>query len=97
VFARVTTIQIQSGKQDEVANVTQASIVPSVKMQRGYRGFYSLIDRRTGKGQLISLWDNEGIAIVNEQSGYYQAQIAKLTPFLTEKPVRDGYDVAAQG
>jgi hypothetical protein len=33
------------------------------------------VNRRTGKGISISLWDSEGNSISNETSGYYQEQV----------------------
>jgi heme-degrading monooxygenase HmoA len=87
---------VQSGKAEEFVQLVQRSIVPAVKRQRGYRGIYSLIDRKNGKGMIISLWDSEAVAVVNEQSGYYHEQVAKLTPYLSQPAVREGYEVAVQ-
>jgi hypothetical protein len=56
-----------------------------------------LVDRKTGKGVSISLWDSEEDAIANEQSGYYQEQVGKFKDFMTAPPVQEGYEVAVQG
>jgi SAM-dependent MidA family methyltransferase len=55
-----------------------------------------LVDRKTGKGVSITLWNSEEDAITNEQSGYYQEQVGKFKDFFTAPPVQEGYEVAVQ-
>ena len=96
MFARLTIVQTKSDKLDETIKIFQEGVVPAAKSQKGYRGAYLLTDRKTGKGISISLWDSEEDAIANEQSGYYQEQVAKFKDFFTAPPVREGYDVSIQ-
>ena len=77
MFARLTTTQVQADKIDEVLKIMEESVIPAAKSQEGFRGLYSLADRKTGKGVTISLWDSEEAAIANEQSGYYQEQVGR--------------------
>ena len=97
MFARVTIMKVRVDKRDEVIKITQDSVIPAAKTQKGFRGLYSLGDSKTGRGITISLWDTEEDAVANEQSGYYQEQTAKFTSYFTEAPVREGYEVLAQG
>ena len=97
MFARVSRSRIQPDKSSEVAKVAQGSVVPAAKSQKGFRGIYYLVDRKTGKSMSISLWEAEEDAIANEKSGYYQEQVAKVAPYLAEETVREGYEVVAQG
>jgi len=55
-----------------------------------------LVDRKTGKGYAIALWDSEQSAITNEESGYYQEQVSKFKDYFTAPPVREGYEVAIE-
>ena len=96
MFARVSRSRIKVDKLDEVSKVT-GSVVPAAKSQKGFRGLYYLVDRKTGKSMSISLWETEEDAIANEKSGYYPEQVAKVAPYRAEEPVREGYEVITQG
>ena len=97
MFARLTIVQVQIDKIDETIKIFGESIIPAAASQKGSRGIYMLTDRKTGKGVALSLWDSEEDAIANEQSGYYQEQVGKIASFFTTAPVREGYEVSAQG
>ena len=96
MFARLTIVTTNIDKLDETIKIFEESVVPAAKSQKGYRGAYFLTDRKTGKGIALTLWDSEEDAIANEQSGYYQEQVAKFKGFFTAPPVREGYEVNIQ-
>ncbi len=93
-FARVTITQGKIDKVDESIKLYAESVVPAAKSQKGYRGILLLTNRETGKSISISFWDNEEDAIANEQSGYYQEQVAKFKDFFTAPPIKEGYEVS---
>ncbi len=97
MFARLTIVQVQMDKIDEIIKIFGESIIPAARSQKGSRGIYMLTDRKTGKGISLSFWDSEEDAIANEQSGYYQEQVGKVASFFTTAPVREGYEVSVQG
>ena len=97
MFARVTIIQVKSDKIDESAKIYNESVIPAAQSQKGYQGTYLLADSKTGKGMAITRWASEEDAIANEQSGYYQEQLDKFKDVFTAPPVREGYEVVAQG
>ena len=97
MFARLTTVQVNVEKIDEVIKIFNDSVVPAAKSQTGYSGAYLLTDRKTGKGCALSLWDSEEDAVANEQSGYYKEQVGKFAPFMTAAPIQEGYEVTVQG
>ena len=96
MFARVTVVQVNIEKIDDVINLFRDSVVPAAKSQKGYRGIYLLTDRKTGKGYSIALWETENDAIANEKSGYYQGQVGMFKDYFTAPPIREGYDVGIQ-
>jgi len=77
--------------------IYEENVVPAAKSQKGYQGAYLLMNRETGKGISITVWDSEEDAVANEQSGYYQEQVAKFKGIFTAPPVREGYEVVVQG
>ena len=97
MFARVTTVQCQIDKVDDVIKIMEEDVKPAAQSQKGFCALYGLTDRKTGKAMAISMWDTEEDAIANEQSGYYQEQVAKLAPYFSGTPVREGYEVTSQG
>jgi len=97
MFARLTIVQTKPEMKDEVVKLFGDSVIPAAQSQKGFRGSYLLTDSaNTGKGISMTLWDNEEDAIANEQSGYYQEQVAKFKEYLTAPPVREGYEVSLQ-
>jgi heme-degrading monooxygenase HmoA len=95
-FARVTLTQSKIESYDEVVKLYAESVVPAAKSQKGYRGILLLSNRETGKGISITFWDSEENAIANEQSGYYQEQVAKFKDYFTAPPVKEGYEVTVK-
>ncbi len=96
MFARQTTFHYKINELDKAVNIVKDSIVPAAKSQEGYRGFYFMIDRKTGKAVAIVLWNSEEDAIANEKSHFYQEQLVKTMHFYREPPIREGYDVVVQ-
>ena len=77
MIARVSTIQIKSGKEEEAVEILKGAALGAVSV-KGYRGVQFLTDPKTDKGYAISYWDSEEDAIANEKSGYDQEQIDKF-------------------
>lgn len=96
MYARLTIMQVDTDRIDEGIEFYQESIVPAAKTQKGFRGIYLLVDRKTGKSISLTLWDSEEDAIANEKSRYYQEQIVKGVQFYTKPPIREGYEVVIQ-
>ena len=96
MFARLTIVQSMPDKIDEVTKIYEENVVPAAKSQKGYKGVYLLVDRETGRGVCIALWDSKDDGIANEQSGYYQEQVGRFKDFFTAPPVQEGYEVVVQ-
>ena len=96
MFARLTTVQGKVGKTDEAIKIYEDSVVSAAKLHKGFKGAYLLTDRKTGKNISCTLWESEEDAVANEQSGYYQEQIAKFKDLLTAPPTQEGYEVSVQ-
>lgn len=96
MFARFTTAQIPIERIDIFIKIYEESVVPAAKSQKGYKGIYLFVDRKTGKGVSIGLWESEEDAIANEENRYYQEQVAKFITFYTIPPIREGYEVVVQ-
>ena len=96
MFARMTTAETKTIWVDKFIKIYETSVVPAAKKQKGYCGAYFLVDRKTGKGVSVTLWDCEEDALANEKSHYYQEQLVKFMSILTKPPIREGYEVVVQ-
>ncbi len=95
MFARVTFTQVKEDKVDEAVKVTNESVLPAAKSQKGFHGAY-LLTQPEGKAIMVSMWETEEDAIANENSGYYQEQLAKFKDMFAAPPVHEGYNVSLQ-
>jgi len=96
MFARVSIAQGLPGKSDEIIRIHKDSVLPACKQQKGFKGFYLLHDRKTGKGLTITLWDTEADMAAAETGGFYQQQVVKFKEVLGAPVVREVYEVSVQ-
>ena len=96
MYARLTIAQIRTDMVNEFIKIYEKSVIPEAKSQKGFCKIYLLIDRKTGNGVSIGFWDSEKDALANEQSLFYQEQLAKFINFYTKPPIREGYEVSLQ-
>jgi heme-degrading monooxygenase HmoA len=94
MYARVTTLTIQTGRGTEAVKIYKTSVLPAAQAQKGYRGSYVLADWKTDKGITVTLWRSEKDALANEENLYYQEQLVKVMNLFAAPPIREGYDVA---
>ncbi len=96
MFARLTIAQIRTDRIEEFIKIYEESVVPEAKKQKGFCRIYLLVDRKTGNGVSIGIWDCERDALANERNRFYQAQLAKFIDFYAKPPIREGYEVCVQ-
>lgn len=96
MYARVTTLQVQSGQIDTLMQIIRDSVIAAMKQQPGYNSGLALTDESANKVMAITLWETEADMKAGESSGYYQQQAAKIASLLTAPPVREAYEVTLQ-
>ena len=94
MHARVTTFQVQPGKMEEANRISTESIIPAIRQQAGFKSFYVLEDRNTGKAVLITLFETEADMKAGVSSGFVQQQTAKIASLLAGTPTVEFYEVA---
>jgi heme-degrading monooxygenase HmoA len=96
MVARVTIAEIDPVRQSPTRAVErfENELVPALHEQKGYEGCYVLLSEE-GKVLVLSLWESDAAARVTRLSGFYQAQIDKLSNLLVFRaaPGREAYDV----
>jgi heme-degrading monooxygenase HmoA len=96
MVARVTLAEIDPVRQDPRRAIErfEGELVPALREQEGYEGCYVLLSEE-GKVLVLSLWTTEEAALATRMSGFYQAQIDRLSDAVVYRasPGREAYDV----
>ena len=96
MHARVSTAKVQPGKIDEVVVISEESILPAARQQKGFEGGLWLTDHDYNKVMVVTLWASREDMESGEASGYYREQIGKFGGLLAGDVVREAYEVSIQ-
>jgi heme-degrading monooxygenase HmoA len=78
--------QIDAIRADEAIALYVNTVVPLVKEQPGGVGAYLLVDRATGKGISIAIYDSEEAAVAFGASEQFQQTVSQFAQFFTAPP-----------
>ena len=96
MVARVTLAEIDLVRRGpgHAIDAFEQSVIPALQEQEGYEGCYVLLSD-DGKVLVLTFWSSDEAATATRQSGFYQAQIDKLSDlvFFQAPPGREAYDV----
>lgn len=59
IFARVTRFQDEPTGLDAAVEQFRSELAPTAKKQPGFLRAYLLVDRESGRGMAMTLWDSE--------------------------------------
>ena len=93
MYARVTFVQVTPEHVEDSARLFEESVVPAARQEEGFRGAMLLV-RESGEGMAIDLADSLEHLRANEQSGFYQSQVAKFRDKIVGHPRREIFRVA---
>ena len=68
MHARVTRFKSEPARVDEGIRTIKEQVVPSAKKLAGFKGGYWLVDRRTGEGFSVTLFESEAALASSEES-----------------------------
>ena len=101
MLASVTSIQIKVNEINEAIDVYEKCVIPKRKPLKGNCGGYILINRDSGQGFAITLWDtfdDYQAYSVYEHSDDYRDQLRKFKAHFVSEPNSLGqYDVCTNG
>ncbi len=86
MYARVTQVQGSPKQADAGIDSFNNQVLPAIKGVEGYKGAFLLLDRQSGKGIGVSLWDSEDArrrgaeAVDQARSATIQAMGGNVTP-----------------
>jgi len=97
MYARVTTTQFSPYRLEEAIHIVREHTVPAAQQQSGFKGYLMLVDRSTGKGLTITLWEGEeDRAVTGPNSPYYRDAIGKVVPLLEAAPSVEDLEIVVQ-
>ncbi|HET6596207.1 MAG TPA: hypothetical protein VFG81_11320 [Anaerolineales bacterium] len=97
MYARVTTTQFSPYRLEESIHISREQIVPAAQQQTGFKGYLMLVDRSTGKGITITLWEGEEDRdVTGPNSSYYRDAIGKIVPLLEDAPLVEDLELVIQ-
>lgn len=97
MYARVTTTQFSPYRLDESIHIAREQIAPAAQQQSGFKGYLMLVDRSTGKGITITLWEGEEDRdLTSPDSSYYRDAIGKIVPLLEDAPQVEDFELVIQ-
>jgi heme-degrading monooxygenase HmoA len=94
MYARVSTIQGTTDQIDEGIDRIRDTTIPAVKAIDGFKGICSLVDRQTGKGLTITLWESEAALQASEEEANRLRSEAAGNLGATGEPTVERYEVA---
>ena len=97
MHVRAATVQVQSGKMQEIIDIYNNAVVPAQKAQKGYQGSYLMTNASSGKAIAISLWETEADMLASESdSGYLKDVLAKLADLFEGSPKLGHYELSSE-
>ena len=97
MYARVTTTQFSPYRLEEAIHIAREHTVPAAQKQAGFKGYLMLVDRSTGKGLTITLWEGEEEReVTGAESAYYREAIGKVVPLLEAAPLVEDLEIVVQ-
>ncbi|HTJ74836.1 MAG TPA: hypothetical protein VL337_05680 [Acidimicrobiales bacterium] len=85
MFASVTVARVAPDRVDEIPQLYEA-LLPVLRASVGWRGIYVVVNRSTGSGHLLGLWDTEADALDIESSGAFQRILSDYPAGLLLEP-----------
>ena len=93
MHARVTKFEGSPDQLDAAIKLVEETIVPAAKKLQGFKGGYWLVDRATGKGFSVTLFESEAALKASEDAA---AQLRSQASSLTKSTGVERYEVVAQ-
>ncbi len=97
MFTRITTVFVDPTRAKEAMQQWKVNVTEIWKQQKGYIRGYLLMNSRTGKGKVVSLWETQADAEAYESTGAFSRAIDPFRHFFIAPPMVDGFDLYDEG
>ena len=94
--ARVTAGQFHKEQLDAAIGIYGAAVTERYRDQPGFKGALLLVDRESGAGMSIALWETPDDVIANTWGGAYLDVLGEFAPYFATRPSFQVFEVGAQ-
>lgn len=78
MFARVTSAELTPENVDTFVSMIRDQVIPKVQGMPGFKGGYWLVDRSTGKGLGVTLFESEeALNATEDQASRIRAEVSR--------------------
>jgi hypothetical protein len=94
MYARTTLLDIDTVRVsvDDALELFEATVLPRLRDQRGFRGLYVLTTPE-GRAMLVSFWSSAEEADASVETGWYPEVLSEFTTLFRSPPGREHYEV----
>jgi heme-degrading monooxygenase HmoA len=93
MFARVLKSHLRIDKIAEASRLFRETVIPLCRKQKGFRGGYYMSNSKTGETMALTFWESKEAMLANEESRFFQEQVARFAPFTVQAPIREAYEL----
>jgi heme-degrading monooxygenase HmoA len=93
MHARVSTLQLEAEKIDDVVSQLEERDVPEWEQMDGFKGFTLMADRQSGKMVGVSFWESADAMTASEDAIKESRQRAAETGGASGEPTVDRFEV----
>ncbi|HEX2232336.1 MAG TPA: antibiotic biosynthesis monooxygenase [Thermoleophilaceae bacterium] len=93
MHARVSTLQLEAAKIDDVVSQLQERDVPEWEQMDGFKGFTLMADRQSGKTVGVSFWESADAMTASEENIKESRRRAAETGGASGEPTVDRFEV----
>ncbi len=93
MYARVITVQWKSEQLDAATTFFRDEVATALQQQPGFASTRLLIDQKSAKGMMVTVWQREADLEASETNGFLQTQLTHLSQFFATPPLIDRYEI----
>jgi hypothetical protein len=96
MYARTTFAQFQPGASSEAMSILLDVMLPSARVQQGFKGALILGDAEHDRGVVITLWESETALLASSAPEEILEDVDRLSELMTERSSQHTYKVLLQ-
>ncbi len=93
MYARVVTVDWKMDQIEEAVAFFRDEVAPALKTQPGFANTRMLVDHATGKGLMVTIWQDESDLKASESNNFLKTQLTSLSQFFASAPTVDRYTI----
>ena len=94
MFARVMSTQVHPERLDHMIEIIRNSSLGDSQQQSGFNGVYGLVDRSSGRGMIITLWESAEDLENAEASGVLSHALSQVLGCMRGPAICETFEVA---